>query len=177
MTIGKKTIDTANTSNVYSRSSRLQVFCKVEVLKHLAKSTWKHVVLEPLLGFFIFVLSNKYYLSKLMIIDFRCQKICFLCKDNFLYRWETYAITLRYESKNISWKYFMVHEMLLKLYFMKFSERKISQCILPLRIPFIYLQARIFFFFLNMLFKMLEYNSLYYKKKPCVKTLCDLFIL
>ena len=37
-----------------------------------------------------------------------------------------------YQSKSISWKYFMVHEMTLKLYFMKYSERKISQCILPL---------------------------------------------
>ena len=34
-------------------------------------------------GFFVFVLSNKYYLSKLMLLDFRCQKISFLCKHNF----------------------------------------------------------------------------------------------
>ena len=42
----KKAIDTANNSTVCSRSSRLQVFCKLDVLKNLTKSTWKHVVLE-----------------------------------------------------------------------------------------------------------------------------------
>ena len=31
-----------------------------------------------------------------------------------------------YQSKSISWKYFMFHEMTLKLYFMKCSESKIS---------------------------------------------------
>ena len=36
----------------------------------------------------------------------------------------------------ISWKYFIFHEMTLKLYFMKCFERKISQCILPLSIFF-----------------------------------------
>ena len=36
-----------------------------------------------LFDFFVFVLSNKYYLSKLMLLDFRCQKISFLCKHNF----------------------------------------------------------------------------------------------
>ena len=40
-----------------------------------------------------------------------------------------------YQSKSISWKYFMFHEMTLKLYFMKYSERKISQHIFPLRTP------------------------------------------
>ena len=33
---------------MYFRSSRLQVFCKVDVLKNFAKSTWKYAVLEPL---------------------------------------------------------------------------------------------------------------------------------
>ena len=37
-----------------------------------------------------------------------------------------------YWSKSISWKYFIFHEMTLKLYFMKCPDRKISQCILPL---------------------------------------------
>ena len=40
-----------------------------------------------------------------------------------------------YWSKSISWKYFVFHEMTLKLYFMKCPERKISQCILPFRKP------------------------------------------
>ena len=31
---------------------------------------------------------------------------------------------------SLSWKYFMFHEMTLKLYFMKCSERNVSQCIL-----------------------------------------------
>ena len=37
-----------------------------------------------------------------------------------------------YQRKSISWKCFMFHEMTLKLYFIKCSERKISQCILTL---------------------------------------------
>ena len=41
---------------------------------------------------------------------------------NFFYWWETL-------------KYFIFHEMTLKLYFVKCPERKISQCILPLRTP------------------------------------------
>ena len=36
-----------------------------------------------LFNFFVFVLSNKYYLSKSIYQDFRCQKISFLCKHNF----------------------------------------------------------------------------------------------
>ena len=36
-------------------------------------------------------------------------------------------------SKSISWKYFIFHEMTLKLYFMKCPERNSSQCILPFR--------------------------------------------
>ena len=59
--------------------------------------------------------------------------ISFLCKHNFFYWWETYAMNAGYQSKSISWKHFMFHEMTLKLYFMRCSERKISQCILPLR--------------------------------------------
>ena len=39
-----------------------------------------------------------------------------------------------YQGKSISGKYFMFHEMTLKLFFTKCSERKISQCILPLTI-------------------------------------------
>ena len=38
----------------------------------------------------------------------------------------------RYYSKSISWKHFMFHEMLLKMYFQKCSERKVSQCILAI---------------------------------------------
>ena len=44
-----------------------------------------------------------------------------------------YAMNVGYWSKSISWKYFIFHEMTLKLYLMKCPERKISQCILPLR--------------------------------------------
>ena len=44
-----------------------------------------------------------------------------------------------YWSKSISWKYFIFHEMTLKLYFMKCPERKISQCILHFRVC-IYIQ-------------------------------------
>ena len=41
-----------------------------------------------------------------------------------------------YWRKSISWKYFILHEMTMKLQFMKSPERKIiSQCILPLRAP------------------------------------------
>ena len=36
-----------------------------------------------LFDFFVFVLSKKYYLSKLMLLDFCCQKISFLCKHSF----------------------------------------------------------------------------------------------
>ena len=37
---------------------------------------------------------------------------------------------LKYSGKSISWKYFLFHEIPPKLYFMKLSERKVSQCIL-----------------------------------------------
>ena len=37
-----------------------------------------------------------------------------------------YAINVEYWSKTISWKYFIFHEMPLKLHFMKCPERKIS---------------------------------------------------
>ena len=46
---------------------------------------------------------------------------------------ERLLLNVGYLSKSISWNYFMFHEMTLKLYFMKCLERKISQCILPLR--------------------------------------------
>ena len=36
-----------------------------------------------LFDFFVFVLSSKCYLSKLMLLRFCCQKISFLCKHNF----------------------------------------------------------------------------------------------
>ena len=90
---------------------------------------WLRYVLVFLNFLFLF-LSRKYYLSKLMLLDFRCQKISLLCKHNFFidekhtqWYWDTILI---------SWKHFMVHEMPLKMYFMKWSERKISQCLLPL---------------------------------------------
>ena len=54
------------------------------------------------------------------------------------YWWERYAMKFRYWSKSIAWKYYMFHEMLLKLYFMKYSERKVSQCILALRTAFLW---------------------------------------
>ena len=60
-----------------------------------------------LFDFFVFVLSNKYYLSKLMLLDFRCQKISFLCKHNFCidekhtqWHWDT-KVKVFHES--ISW--------------------------------------------------------------------------
>ena len=87
-----------------------------------------------LFEFFCFCfMSNKYYLSKFNA-KFSLSEDILLCKLNFRYWWQTYAIKFRYWSKSISWKYFMFHEMPLKLYLMKCSERKISQCILPFRI-------------------------------------------
>ena len=41
-----------------------------------------------------------------------------------------FFLLVRNIGNEISWKYFMFHEMTLKLYFMKCSGRKISQCIL-----------------------------------------------
>ena len=46
---------------------------------------------------------------------------------------ERLLLNVGYWSKSISWKYFMFHEMTLKLYFMKCLERNISQCILPFK--------------------------------------------
>ena len=59
--------------------------------------------------------------------------------------WDLFAISFTifllmnagYWSKSISWKYFIFHEITLKLHFMKCPERKISHCILPLRTPFL----------------------------------------
>ena len=78
-----------------------------------------------LFDYFFFVLSNKYYLSKLMLLDFRCQKISFLRKHNFCidekhtqWHWDT-KVKVFHES--ISW--FMnapetvFHEMLWNKYF------------------------------------------------------------
>ena len=79
-----------------------------------------------LFDFFVFVVSKKFYLSKLMLLDFRCQKISFLCKHSFCI-----------DEKHTQWhwdtKVKVFHEMPRKLYFMKCSERKISQCTLPLK--------------------------------------------
>ena len=60
-----------------------------------------------LFDYFFFVLSNKYYLSKLMLLDFRCQKISFLRKHNFCIDEKH---TQWHWDKSISWKHFMVHE-------------------------------------------------------------------
>ena len=57
--------------------------------------------------------SNKYHLLKLMILNFRSQRILFLCKHNFCYWWGTYPKIL---NKSISWKYFMFHELPLKFH-------------------------------------------------------------
>ena len=46
---------------------------------------------------------------------------------------ERLLLNVGYLSKSISWNYFMFHEMTLKLFFMKYHERKISPCILPLK--------------------------------------------
>ena len=43
---------------------------------------WFRCVLIFLMFLFL-LLSNKYYSSKLTLLDFRCQKISFLCKLNF----------------------------------------------------------------------------------------------
>ena len=55
----------------------------------------------------------------------------FMISFTIFYWWETLSVNVGYWSKSISWKYFIFHEMTLKLYFMKCPERKISQCILP----------------------------------------------
>ena len=54
---------------------------------------------------------------------------------NFLLMRNITRMNFGYWRKSISWKYFMLHEMTMKLHFMKSPERKISQCILPLRAP------------------------------------------
>ena len=60
-----------------------------------------------LFDFFVFVLSKKYHLSKLMLLDSCCQKTSFLCKDNFCidekrtqWHWDT-KVKAFHES--ISW--------------------------------------------------------------------------
>ena len=73
-----------------------------------------------LFDFFAFVLSSKYYLSKLMVLDFRCQKT--FCKHNFCYdekhtqwHWDT---KLKVFHESISWfinaPKTVFHEMLWK---------------------------------------------------------------
>ena len=69
--------------------------------------SWFHSERLGLFNFFVFVLSNKYYLSKSIYQDFRCQKISFLCKHNFCideknaqWHWDT-KIKMFHES--ISW--------------------------------------------------------------------------
>ena len=70
-----------------------------------------------LFDFFCFVLSNKYYLSKLMLLDFRCQKIPFLCEHSFCI-----------DEKHAQWhwdnKVKVFHESI--SWFMTCSERKFS---------------------------------------------------
>ena len=64
-----------------------------------------------LFEFFCFYFkSNNYYLSKFNA-KFSLPEDIFLCKLNFYYWWQTYAIKFRYWRKSISWKYFMFHEM------------------------------------------------------------------
>ena len=85
-------------------------------------------------GFFVFVLSNKYYLSKLMLLDFRCQKISFLCKHSF-------CIDEKHTQWHCDTKVKVFHESI--SWFMKCSWNCISwndqkekfQCILPLTPP------------------------------------------
>ena len=67
---------------------------------------WFRYVLVFLIFLFLFS-SNKYYLLKLMLPDFRCQKISFLCKHNFCidekhtqWHWDT-KVKVFHES--ISW--------------------------------------------------------------------------
>ena len=59
----------------------------------------------------------------------------FMISFTFFFNWwETLRVNVGYWSKSISWKYFISYEMTLKLYFMKCPERKISWCILPIRL-------------------------------------------
>ena len=100
--------------------------------------------------FFVFVLSNKCYLSKLMLLDFHCQKISFLCKHNFCidekhtqWHWDT-KVKVFHES--ISW-------------FMKCPWNCISWMLWKKNFT--------------------VYPSLYINKKPCAATLqnCKIFQL
>ena len=101
-----------------------------------------------LFDYFFFVLSNKYYLSKLMLLDFRCQKISFLRKHNFCidekhtqWHWDT-KVKVFHES--ISW-------------FMKCPWNCISWMLWKKNFT--------------------VYPSLYINKKPCAATLqnCKIF--
>ena len=101
------------------------------MLSHALLSSlfFSHGFIQIRFGLFDFYcfcfMSNKYYLSKFNA-KFSLSEVIFLCKLSFCYWWQKCAIKFRYCSKSTSWKYFMLHEMPLKLYFMKCSERKIS---------------------------------------------------
>ena len=82
---------------------------------------------------------------------------------NFLIHEKHYAMNVGHWSKSISWKYFIFHEMTLKMYFTKCPERKISvhpslkelfdkQC--PL-VQYIKVETHDFNFYLNILSKIL----------------------
>ena len=87
-----------------------------------------------LFDFFVFVVSKKFYLSKLMLLDFRCQKISFLCKHSF-------CIDEKHTQWHCDTKVKVFHESI--SWFMKCSWNCISwndqkekfQCILPLTDP------------------------------------------
>ena len=65
---------------------------------------FSHGFIEIRFALFVFVLSNKYYLSKLlMLLDFRCQKISFPCKHNFCID-EKHT---QYDIETLKQKYFM----------------------------------------------------------------------
>ena len=89
-------------------------------------------VLVFLKFFCSYFMSNKYS-SKLILLNFWCQDI-FLCKHIFLIDKEHTQWNLHTKTKGISRKYFMCHEILLKLYFMKCFEIKASYCILALNL-------------------------------------------
>ena len=67
-----------------------------------------------------------------MLLNLCCQKTSFLCNHIFL-SMRNMRNEIKILKQKYFMKYFMFHEMLLKMYFMKCSERKLSQCILAVR--------------------------------------------
>ena len=92
------------------------------------------LILFTLVYFFGFCfMGNKYYSSKLIPLTFCRQKISFLCKHIYFFNEKHTQWNLDTKVKAIHKSVSMFHEMPLKSYFMKFSARKVSQCILTLK--------------------------------------------